>query len=113
MYECRYIGFNIFHLAVPFLAPYEPLWTGLGTLGLYLSAALTGSFYLRKQLGQKVWRALHYFTFVAYGLVLVHGIMAGSDSGVRMVQGMYLLTGCSVLFLVYYRLFTLKMKSLS
>ncbi|NJN98389.1 MAG: hypothetical protein HC875_32010 [Anaerolineales bacterium] len=107
----RYIGFNIFHLAVPFLAPYEPLWTGLGTLGLYLSAALTGSFYLRKQMGQKAWRALHYLTFVAYSLALGHGIMAGSDSGLGLVQGMYLVTGGSVLFLVYYRLFTLKVKT--
>ncbi|MCK6627729.1 MAG: hypothetical protein L6R45_21420 [Anaerolineae bacterium] len=107
----RYIGFNIFHLAVPFLAPYEPLWTGLGTIGLYLSAALTGSFYLRKQLGQKVWRAFHYLAFVAYILALVHGIMAGSDSGLGVVQGMYLATGGSVLFLVYYRLFTLKVKA--
>lgn len=107
----RYIGFNIFHLAVPFLAPYEPLWTGLGTIGLYLSAALTGSFYLRKQLGQKVWRAFHYLAFVAYILALVHGLMAGSDSGLGIVQGMYLATGGSVLFLVYYRLFTLKVKT--
>ncbi len=78
---------------------------------MYLSTILTGSFYLRKQIGQKVWRALHYFTFVAYILALVHAIMAGTDSSVRLVQAMYLLTGSSVLFLVYYRLFTLKVKT--
>jgi predicted ferric reductase len=107
----RYIGFNIFHLAIPFLAPYEPLWTGLGTMGLYLSAVLTGSFYLRKQLGQKVWRALHYLTFIAYGLALTHGVMAGSDSRLGLVQWMYISTGLCALFLVYYRLFTLKAKT--
>ncbi len=106
----EYISFNIFHLAIPFTAPYEPLWTGLGTIGLYFSAAMTGSFYIRKHIGQKVWRALHYFTFAAFLLVLGHGIMAGTDSSLAVIKLMYLGTGFSVLFLVYYRLFTLKIK---
>lgn len=105
-----YIGFNIFHLAVPFSAPYKPLWTGLGTLAFYLIIALTGSFYLRKQIGQKLWRSLHYLTFLAYVLGLVHGLMAGTDSALTVIKLMYLLTGFSVLFLAYYRLFTLKVK---
>jgi DMSO/TMAO reductase YedYZ heme-binding membrane subunit len=105
-----YIQFTIFHLAIPFSAPYEPFWTGLGTVGLYLTAALTGSFYLRKQLGQKTWRRLHYLTFAAYGLALVHGLMAGTDSGLSGMKLLYLGTGFTVLFLTYYRLFTLKVK---
>ena len=103
-----YIGFNIFHLAIPFIAPYEPLWTGLGTVGFYLSAVLTGSFYIRKQIGQKVWRALHYLTFVAYMLTLVHGLMAGTDTKLGFMKLLYLMTGGSVLFLSCYRLFSLK-----
>lgn len=105
-----YIKFNIFHLAIPFIAPYEPLWTGLGTVGFYLTAVLTGSFYIRKQLGQKLWRTLHYLTFGAYVLALVHGLMAGTDSGVALVKLLYLGTGFTVLFLTYFRLFTLKVK---
>jgi predicted ferric reductase len=106
----RYIGFNIFHLTLPFAAPYKPLWTGLGTIGLYLSAILTGSFYLRKQIGQKLWRTLHYLAFGTYLLVLVHGVMAGSDSGLGVMRLMYFSTGFIVLFLIFYRLFTLKTK---
>jgi sulfoxide reductase heme-binding subunit YedZ len=103
-----YINFTIFHLAIPFIAPYEPFWTGLGTTGLYLTIALAGSFYVRKQIGQKVWRTLHYLTFVAYLLALGHGLMAGTDSVLPAIKLMYAGTGCSVLFLIYYRLFTLK-----
>jgi predicted ferric reductase len=105
-----YIQFTIFHLAIPFIAPYEPFWTGLGIIGLYLTAALTGSFYLRKQLGQKTWRLLHYLTFAAYGLALIHGLMAGTDSGLTGMKLLYLGTGFTVLFLTYYRLFTIKVK---
>lgn len=105
-----YIQFTIFHLAIPFIAPYEPFWTGLGIIGLYLTTILTGSFYLRKHIGQKSWRLLHYLTFGAYGLALVHGLMAGTDSGLSGMKLLYLSTGFTVLFLTYYRLFTLKAK---
>jgi predicted ferric reductase len=104
----RYINFDILHLIIPFTAPYEPIWTGLGTVAFYLIAVLTGSFYIRGQIGHKTWRVLHYLTFAAYALALVHGLLAGTDSGLGGVKLVYLLTGISVLFLTYYRLLTIK-----
>lgn len=103
-----YFHFTIFHLVFPFTAPYEPLWTGVGTIGLYLTVVLVGSFYVRRHIGQKTWRVLHYFTFVAYLLALTHGLMAGTDSALPAIKLMYLGTGFSVLFLTYYRVFTLR-----
>ena len=103
-----YVEFNIFQVAIPFIAPYEPLWTALGTLTFYLAAALTGSFYIRKQIGQKTWRILHYLSFLVYLMGLTHGIMAGTDRALAFTQLLYLGTGSMVLFLVYYRVFTLK-----
>ena len=106
----QYINFNIFHLIFPFTAPYEPVWTGLGTVGFYLILVMTASFYVRKQIGQKVWRTLHYLTFLAFGLVLTHGLLAGTDTPLSIIKLMYLGTGAGVLFLTYYRLLTLKAK---
>jgi predicted ferric reductase len=106
----EYIKFNIFQLAIPFMGRYEPLGTGLGTIGLYLILAITGSFYVRRQIGHKLWRSIHYLTLAAYLIVLGHGLMAGSDRGLTAVRFMYLGTGLSVLFLTYYRLLTLKLK---
>jgi predicted ferric reductase len=97
-----YIGFTIFHLAIPFISPYEPLWTGLGVLALYLSIALTGSFYIRNLIGHRAWRSVHYFTFFAYLLILSHAIMAGSDSNLVISILVYWSTGLSVLFLTVY-----------
>ena len=108
-----YVEFTIFHLAIPFIASYEPFWTGLGIIGLYLIATLTGSFYVRKHIGQKTWRMLHYLTFAAYGLALVHGLMAGTDSDLIGMKLLYLTTGFTILFLTYYRLFTIKVKEKS
>ena len=107
------IKFNILHLVVPFIAPYEPLWTGLGIIALHMIVVITASFYIRKQIGQVAWRLLHYLTFVTFGLAFLHGIMAGTDGALAVMRIVYLGTGLSTLFLVYYRLFTLKMKKLS
>jgi predicted ferric reductase len=97
-----YIGFTIFHLAIPFISPYEPLWTGLGILALYLSIALTGSFYIRNLIGHRIWRWIHYFTFFAYLLILTHAIKAGSDSKLIISILLYWSTGFGVLFLTVY-----------
>ena len=106
----EYIQFNIFHLTIPFISAYKPFWTGLGIIAFYLSILLTATFYIRKMIGHKMWRKLHYFTFVAYLLILGHALMAGTDTTYGLIKLMYLGTGLSVLFLVYYRLFTLKVR---
>lgn len=105
-----YISFNLIHLLIPFTSPYEPFWTGLGSIAFYLILALTGSFYIRQHIGQKVWRAFHYSAFLAYFLAMGHGIMAGSDSGLLSTQLMYLITAGSTLFFTYYRILAHKPK---
>ncbi len=99
-----YIGFDIWQLLVPFTSSYEPLWTGLGSLAFYLFLAITASFYVRKQIGQKVWRSLHYLSYLAFLIALLHGVKAGSDSGTLGMRALYLATGGISLFLLYYRI---------
>lgn len=101
-----YIGFSLLDLLIPFRAPYRPLWTGLGSLALYLSAALIASFYLRTVVSRRVWRAFHYVTYLAFLLALVHGLMAGTDTTQPAVYGMYVATGATLLFATIYRVLT-------
>ena len=51
-----------------------------GQVGFYLMAVVVGSFYLRRHIGQRAWRTLHYLTFLAFVGATVHGIAAGTDS---------------------------------
>jgi hypothetical protein len=106
-----YVDFNIFHLIFPFTAPYKPVWTGLGVIAFYLAVIMSSSFYIRKWIGQKIWRVLHYLTFITYLLALGHGLMAGTDSVLLGIKFLYGATGLATLFLVYYRLLTLKARS--
>jgi predicted ferric reductase len=101
-----YIGFSVLDLLIPFRAPYRPLWTGLGSLALYLSIALIASFYLRGLISRRAWRTFHYLTYLAFVLALVHGLMAGTDSSQPAVYWMYVATGATLLFATLYRVLT-------
>jgi predicted ferric reductase len=100
-----YSNFTLAQLLIPFAtAQYRPLWVGFGQVGLYLGAIVGLSFYSRRWIGYKVWRALHFMSFVFFVMVLFHGLMSGTDSGSILAIGMYLGTGISVLALTVYRI---------
>jgi hypothetical protein len=90
-------------ILVPFASPYAPQWVGIGQLMLYLIAVLTVTFYVRRHIGQRAWRLIHYLTFVAFVGVSVHGIMSGSDSGSPWAFWAYLVPSTAAVFLVVYR----------
>ena len=99
-----YTGYRIDQLLIPFAStPYEPFWVGLGQLALYLALPVTFSFYLRRQIGLRAWRLLHYGSFAVFLLATAHGLAAGTDSDTPLMRGLYLFTGGSVVFLTCYR----------
>jgi predicted ferric reductase len=91
-------------LLVPFTSPYAPITVGIGQLTFYVWAVVTGSFYVRRHIGQKVWRQIHYVTFIAFAGATFHGIMSGSDSGSWWAFWIYLVPITAVVFLVTYRI---------
>ena len=99
----RYIGFSLPQLLVPFAAPYRPLWTALGVLALYLLLAIVASFFVRRVIGQRAWRRLHYLTFAVFALALLHGVLAGTDAGTVWGVLLYLSTGGTVGALAWWR----------
>jgi sulfoxide reductase heme-binding subunit YedZ len=91
-------------IAVPFAMDHEPLWTGLGIVGGYLAAALGLSFYLRRRIGVRRWRALHRATLLVYVLGVAHTLGAGTDASEPWLRAMLLATGAPILFLTVVRL---------
>lgn len=65
-------------------------------IALYGAVVVHGSFALRKQLGPKAWRRLHFLSFGVYAAALLHGLLAGSDTGRTGVQALYLGSGAAV-----------------
>ncbi|GBD22415.1 hypothetical protein HRbin29_00045 [bacterium HR29] len=91
-----YTDFDLPSLAVPFAASYEPMLSGLGTLTLYLFALATATFWIRRQIGMRLWRLIHLTSIAAFGGAFVHGVLIGSDTMLGWVQGVYLAGAAAV-----------------
>jgi hypothetical protein len=100
------VPFSLGDMLVPFVAPYRPLWVGVGQLTLYLVAVVLASFYLRSRIGQRAWRLLHYLTFLSFAGATAHGILSGSDSGTAWAWWSYVGATALVVFLTGYRVVT-------
>jgi len=100
----HYIGYSLATLLVPFASrDYRPLSVGLGQLAFYALALVGLSFYVRRRIGHRVWRVLHYLSFAVFLLALGHGLWSGTDSGAGWARAMYWGSGGSVLFLTVFR----------
>jgi DMSO/TMAO reductase YedYZ heme-binding membrane subunit len=77
-------------LLVPGLAPYRPLWTGVGVVAGELMLLVYASFSLRRRIGQRNWRRLHWATYATFVAATAHGLMAGTDSAAPWALGLYL-----------------------
>ena len=91
-------------ILVPFASPYAAIWVGIGQLTFYGLAVVTVSFYVRRQIGQRAWRLLHYLTFLVFIGAIGHGVMAGSDAGAAWAFWLYLVPGAAAVFLLVYRI---------
>jgi predicted ferric reductase len=98
----QFLPFTLAQIFIPFLSTYRPLWVGLGVIGAYLSLLVTITFYLRKRIGQKKFKAIHTLSIAGYLGVVLHAFFAGSDSSLFGVQLVYLGTFLVVVFLTSY-----------
>jgi hypothetical protein len=99
----RTVPVSLAQLAIPFATDYRPLWVGFGQLAFWIAAAVVASFYVRRRIGQRAWRLLHYATFLAFVGATAHGIGAGTDSA-GWVRWMYVGATVVVALLLTYRI---------
>jgi sulfoxide reductase heme-binding subunit YedZ len=90
-------------LFVPGLVPYRPVWTSLGILTAELMVLVYASFSMRKRIGPKNWRRLHWATYAIFAGATLHGLAAGTDTSQPWVFALYVLAVGSVASAVTWR----------
>ncbi|HEU4894944.1 MAG TPA: ferric reductase-like transmembrane domain-containing protein [Acidimicrobiia bacterium] len=100
----EYLDFGWAEILVPGRSDWRPLPTAFGTLAMYGLVVVVVSFYVRKWIGQSMWRVIHFGAFGVFLSSLVHGIQAGSDSTSLLVMGLYAGSAIVVFGLVAHRL---------
>jgi sulfoxide reductase heme-binding subunit YedZ len=92
-------------LLVPGSSPYRPLQVALGVLAGELTALIVVSFSLRRRIGVRNWRRLHWTTYLVFGLSTIHGLTAGTDSSQPWAQRFYIGSLGAVAFATAWRAF--------
>jgi predicted ferric reductase len=100
----RYIDYKLAQILMPFgSVNYHPIWVGIGQIGFYVWAIISATFYIRKLIGSKAWKYIHYVSFFNFIIAMLHGLASGTDTPLSLVQYYYWFLGGSVLFLTVVR----------
>lgn len=102
--------FRFVDLLLPGASYWRPWAVAAGIIAMYGSVVGIATFYIRKFIGHRAWRLIHYTTFATFFLALVHGVAAGSDAGAAWLQLMYAGSGLLVSLLLVYRFVDAKPK---
>jgi len=65
---------------VPFDSNYRTFWLGLGVIAFELLLAIVATSLVRGFIGHRSWRAIHWLTYAAWPVGVVHGVGTGTDT---------------------------------
>ena len=91
---------------IPFSSYYRTFWLGLGTIAFELLLAITVTSLLRGVLGHGAWRAIHWLTYAAWPVAIIHGLGTGTDAWSAWLFTITCTCIGAVGFAVVYRLLT-------
>lgn len=106
LYLDPFLPFSFFNFLLPINEPYMPLAVNIGVFAFYTVLIIQLSSWLRSYITYRVWRGLHYLSFVCFGLVTAHGWLAGSDTSETWMHAVYVGCSAAIAFLVFVRVFT-------
>src|SRR5581483_7667676 len=89
---------------IPFLSPYRPFWLGLGALAFDLLLALVITSFLRRRIGTRAWRAVHWLAYASWPVAMLHSWGTGSDARAGWLLFLGVACGVTVLAAVVWRL---------
>jgi predicted ferric reductase len=65
---------------MPFASSYRTLWLGLGTVAFEVLLAVLLTSLLRRFIGRRAWRAVHWLGYAAWPVAVLHGFGTGTDA---------------------------------
>lgn len=99
-----YLDFTWAEILVPGVSDWRSGAVALGVVALYGLVIVVGSFYIKKHIGQKTWRLVHFASLGVFLASLLHGITAGTDTRTPLMLGLYAGSALAVAALVGFRL---------
>lgn len=88
---------------VPFSSYYRTFWLGLGVIAFELLLAIVLTSLVRGMIGARTWRAVHWLTYAAWPVGIVHGFGTGTDSWSAWFMGLAVVCIAAVVSAAGYR----------
>lgn len=98
-----YTSIGLQDAIVPFLSPYKRLWLGLGAIASDLMLVVVLTSLLRQRIGHRLWRAVHWATYLCWPVAIAHGLGTGTDHGKIWVFGLTIACIAAVVMSAVYR----------
>lgn len=99
----EFIDFTWVDILIPGASEWEPLAVALGVVSFWSMAVVSLTFYVKKWIGQGMWRSIHYLSFGVFVAAAGHGILAGTDTTHPVAIGAYVASVASVVLLTLIR----------
>jgi sulfoxide reductase heme-binding subunit YedZ len=90
-------------LVIPGASPYRTAAVALGVVAAELTAVIVASFRLRRRIGARNWRRLHWGTYLVFVFATAHGLLAGTDSAQPWARDLYLGAVGAIVFATVWR----------
>jgi sulfoxide reductase heme-binding subunit YedZ len=75
-----FVSISLTDAVIPFIGSYRPLWLGLGAVAFDLILALVFTSLIRRRLGYRAWRYVHWLAYASFPVAVLHGLGTGSDT---------------------------------
>ena len=102
-----YTSIGLQDALVPFLSGYHRLWLGLGAIASDLLIALSVTSALRRRIGHRLWRVVHWCGYLCWPIAMAHGLGIGTDRSQTWVFYLALTCGGAVLVAAVVRIIDL------
>lgn len=83
-----FLDFSWAEILIPGISDWRGGPIALGVMAMYGLFVIVVSFYVKKHIGQKLWRTIHFGSLGVFVTALLHGITAGSDR-TPLMMGLY------------------------
>lgn len=101
-----YEHFGFREIAIPFASTWRPQAVAWGVAGLYALVAVQVTSLLMRRLPRRLWKGVHYLSFLLFFLASMHAAAAGADAGTVWYRVVSALVISATIFVTLYRFLT-------
>lgn len=99
-----FTSLGIAPVVLPFGSSYRRFWLGLGTVAFEITLAVIITSLLRLRVGLRAWRTIHWLSYAAWPIAVLHGLGTGTDSNSAWLMGITIACVATVLVVTAWRL---------